>query len=86
MPKISTYMYVDVDTEELETSDLIEELEDRGYIVIESRGVETIILDKEDENALENVFILWSQKNRKEAMILLERIFPKLVNISDFVE
>lgn len=80
MPTISTYVEVDMD--DLDTDDLIEELEDRGYKVLKQNYSD---LDFDEEELLK-VFDLWNRGDRQESMILLERIFPSLRDISLIVK
>ena len=70
------YKEVWVDEDDLDNfddDDLIEELESRGYLV------ETLDLDIQD--------VMWHFKNgrKKDALILLERIYPDLYGLSKLI-
>ena len=75
------YVQVDVDLRELDDDELIEELEDRGWDIPDKKDKSHII------NAdLTKDMIEWFRRgNAKEAMILLERIYPDMRGISDRV-
>lgn len=73
MPTFEETVYVDVDLDDFEDSDLIEELQSRGYHVSEEREIVSIEQ-------------YWNQGNHKEALILLERKFPELIGISKLVD
>jgi hypothetical protein len=75
------YVQVDIDLRELDDDELIEELEDRGWNIPDKKDKSHII------NAdLAKDMIEWFRRgNAKEAMILLERIYPDMRGISDRV-
>ena len=75
------YVNVDVNLGELDDDELIEELEDRGWDIPDKKDKSHII------NAdLAKDMIEWFRRgNAKEAMILLERIYPDMRGISDRV-
>lgn len=67
---------VDIDLADFDDSELIEEMEYRGYYVTEHSEEPEIISIKN----------YWNQGNRKEALILLERKFPELIGIAKLVD
>jgi hypothetical protein len=76
------YVRVDIDLRELDDDELIEELEDRGWVILDKKEKVTLI-EKQD---LEKDMIEWFRRgNAKEAMILLERIYPDMRGINDRV-
>jgi hypothetical protein len=76
------YVNVDIDLRELHDDELIEELEDRGWVVLDKNHKEIMI----DEENLEKDMIDWFRRgNAKEALIALERIYPDMRGISDRV-
>ena len=68
----------DAEIEEFEDFDLIEELESRGYIVTKKENVH---LDTEIED------VVWHFKSgrKKDALIVLERIYPELYGLSKLI-
>lgn len=64
---------VDIDLDDFDDSDLIKEMNDRGYYI--SQEPEIISIEYH-----------WNRGNKKEALILLERKFPELLNISKLVD
>ena len=68
----------DAEIEEFEDIDLIEELESRGYIVTKKENVH---LDTEIED------VVWHFRNgrKKDALIILERIYPELYGLSKLI-
>jgi hypothetical protein len=76
------YVRVDIDLRELDDDELIEELEDRGWVIFDKKE-KAILIEKQN---LEKDMIDWFRRgNAKEAMILLERIYPDMRGISDLV-
>jgi hypothetical protein len=71
------YVNVDVNLREFDDDELIEELEDRGWD----------IPDKGDYNPelIKDMIDWFLRGNAKEAMIVLERIYPNMRGISDRV-
>lgn len=69
-------VYVDVDLEEIDDYDLIDEIEVRGYKVL--------MKDQKEDEHPEIQEAIWRYKNGyiEDAMILLERRFPELHNLS----
>ena len=74
MPTFEQTVYVDVDLDDFDEEDLIKELKSRGFYV----GVEG-----HDTIAIENT---WNRGDKKEALVLLERKFPELLNISKLID
>ena len=68
-------VYVDFNLEDIDDNDLIDEIEVRGYKVL--------MEDQEDQHP-EIQEAIWRYKNGyiEDAMILLERRFPELHNLS----
>ena len=68
----------DAEIEDFDDDDLIEELESRGYIVTKK---ETEHLDSEIED------VVWHFRNgrKKDALIVLERIYPELYGLSKLI-
>lgn len=66
------------DLDDFDDDDLIEELESRGYLV-EKSGYKSLDLDIQD--------VMWHFKNgrKKDALILLERIYPDLYGLSKLI-
>jgi hypothetical protein len=76
------YVSVDVNLREFDDAELIEELEDRGWVIPDKNHKEIMI----DEENLEEDMIDWFRRgNAKEALIALERIYPEMRGISDRV-
>ena len=73
MATIETTVCVDVDLDNFHDSELIEEMKYRGYHVSENKIPELDIVDIEH---------CWNRGDKKEALILLERVFPELRGIS----
>ncbi len=71
------YVNVDVNLRDFDDDDLIAELEDRGWDIPDKGSyIPSLALDMVD----------WFRRgNAKEAMILLERIYPEMRGISDRV-
>ena len=75
--------YVRIDMNDLETEDLVEELEDRGYTVIapdgEHESVETIKDMEDDIYALYQDFICWKDLGMQDSTFenILKRFFEK---------
>jgi hypothetical protein len=80
----SVYVTAQVDLDELSDDELIEELGSRGYKIFQSDDIDDDGISF-DHKELKEVFYAWRQKRRKDAMILLERIFPGLDGVSDFM-
>jgi hypothetical protein len=68
----------DAEIEEFEDIDLIEELESRGYLITKKSEDH---LDQEIED------VVWHFRNgrKKDALIVLERIYPELYGLSNLV-
>lgn len=64
---------VDVELDDFEDSELIDEIEARGYSV-EDQAHDIIAIE-----------YYWQRGDKKEALILLERKFPELRGISNIV-
>jgi hypothetical protein len=75
MPSVSQYVEVDINLDDFHDSDLVEELEARGFYVSENGQTDIIAIEYH-----------WNRGNKKEALILLERKFPELLNISKLVD
>jgi len=75
MPSVSQYVEVDINLDDFHDSDLVEELEARGFYVSENGQTDIIAIEYH-----------WNRGNKKEALILLERMFPELLNISKLVD
>jgi hypothetical protein len=75
------YVNVDVDLREFDDDELIEELEDRGWDIPDKKDKSHII----DENLVKDMVDWFRRGNAKEAMIMLERIYPDMRGISDRV-
>lgn len=65
-----------VDMSDFDSEDMIDELESRGYKVIGKHE------NKSDVYELHDIARYIDQKNYKEALIQLERLFPELRGIS----
>jgi hypothetical protein len=81
------YKEVWVDEDDLDNfddDDLIEELESRGYLV-EKNGYKSVDADVRDVRDVRDV--MWHFKNgrKKDALILLERIYPELYGLSKLI-
>ena len=74
MPSFSKTVCIDVDLEDFDDDELVDELEDRGYTVTKDPAVDTKLV---------NVFWHVQRGELKEALIHLEREFPKLKGISE---
>jgi hypothetical protein len=71
------YVNVDVNLREFDDDELIEELEDRGWDIPNKGDYNTELIKD---------MIDWFRRgNAKEAMIILERIYPDMRGISDRV-
>ena len=68
----------DAEIEEFEDIDLIEELEVRGYLITKKSEDH---LDQEIED------VVWHFRNgrKKDALIVLERIYPELYGLSKLI-
>ena len=78
MPSVSQYVEVDINLDDFHDSDLVEELEARGFYVSDvSENGQTDIIAIEYH---------WNRGNKKEALILLERKFPELIGISKLID
>lgn len=75
MPSVSQYVEVDINLDDFHDSELVEELEARGFYVSENGQTDIIAIEYH-----------WNRGNKKEALILLERMFPELLNISKLVD
>ena len=66
------------DIDNFDDQDLIDELQDRGYIVMEKN---------QEKPDIEIQDVLWHFKSgrKKEALFLLERIYPELYGISKLI-
>jgi hypothetical protein len=71
MARVITEVEVDVDLDDFDDLELIEEVEARGFYVSENGQTDIIAIEYH-----------WNRGNKKEALILLERKFPQLLNIS----
>lgn len=71
---------VDVEAEDFDDEELIEELEDRGYKVINKNN-----LNKTDDN-FELISWLLTLGKTEEALIQLERAIPSLKGIKDKIK
>ena len=84
MPYVSVYkeVEVDVDVEDFDTSDLIEEIESRGYSVCDKNQKKVLHTFADDMDE-----VIWRYKTGyiEDAMILLERSFPELYGISKLI-
>ena len=74
MVTYTTEVDVEVDLDDFDDSDLIDELEARGYYVAENAP--DII----------SVEYAWNRGDKKDALIYLERMFPELRGISKLVD
>ena len=74
MVTYTTEVDVEVDLDDFDNEELIEELESRGFQVSEYEP---------DIVAIEND---WNRGAKKDALILLERMFPELRGISKLVD
>ena len=72
------YMHVDIDLNDIDDEEMIDELENRGYVVTHSDEDD---LFEKDEFLSE---MIWRYKNGyiEDAMLLLERRFPEMYGIS----
>ena len=75
MPSVSQYVEIDISLDDFQDSELAEELEARGFYVSENGQHDIIAIEYH-----------WNRGNKKEALILLERKFPELLNISKLVD
>ena len=75
------YVSVDVNLREFDDVELIEELEDRGWVIPDKKDESHII----NENLAEDMIDWFRRGNAKEALIALERIYPEMRGISDRV-
>jgi len=75
------YVQVDVNLRELDDDELIEELESRGWDIPDKKDKSHII----SANLAKDMIEWFRRGNAKEAMILLERIYPDMRGISDRV-
>ena len=75
MPSVSQYVEVDINLDDFDDQELIEEVEARGFYVSEN-----------DQHDIISIEYHWNRGNKKEALILLERKFPELLNISKLVD
>jgi hypothetical protein len=78
------YVSVEVEMNDIDTDDLIEEIESRGYSVFTKNGDEEKNLVTLTEDMEE---VIWRYKTGyiEDAMILLERSFPELYGISKLI-
>jgi hypothetical protein len=74
----SVSKHIEIDPEDFDDDDLIDELEDRGYIVTHSN--EDDLFEKDDILSE----MIWRYKNGyiEDAMLLLERRFPEMHGIT----
>jgi hypothetical protein len=74
----SVSKHIEIDSEDFDDDDLIDELEDRGYIVTHSN--EDDLFEKDDILSE----MIWRYKNGyiEDAMLLLERRFPEMHGIT----
>ena len=75
------YVNVDVNLREFDDDELIEELEDRGWDIPVKKDKSHII----NANLAIDMIDWFRRGNAKEALILLERIYPEMRGISDRV-
>jgi len=75
MARVITEVEVDVDLDDFDDQELIEEVEARGFHVSDGDHNDIIVIEYH-----------WNRGNKKEALILLERKFPELINISKLVD
>ena len=75
MPRVSQYVEVDINLDDFDDQELIEEVEARGFYVSDG-----------DHNDIIAIEYYWNRDDKKEALILLERKFPELLNISKLVD
>lgn len=75
MARVITEVEVDVDLDDFDDRELIEEVEARGFYVSDGNHNDIITIEYH-----------WNRGDKKEALILLERKFPELLNISKLVD
>ena len=75
MARVITEVEVDVDLDDFDDQELIEEVEARGFYVSDG-----------DHNDIIAIEYHWNRGDKKEALILLERKFPELLNISKLID
>lgn len=79
MPYVTVNTDVEVDLDMFDNDELIEELEDRGFIVLSKEEKKRInALDDE----MEEVIWRFQRGYIEDAMILLERLYPDLYGIT----
>jgi len=75
------YKEVWIDDEDLDNFDdqeLIDELQDRGYLVIDKK-------EKEPPQEIEDAVWYFRNGRKKDALIMLERIYPELYGLSKLI-
>lgn len=75
------YKEVWIDDEDLDNFDdqeLIDELQDRGYLVIDKK-------EKEPPQEIEDAVWHFRNGRKKDALIMLERIYPELYGLSKLI-
>ena len=76
MATFTETVYIDVDLSDFDEDEIVEHLEYKGYTV--SKNVKDSDIDSIEQ--------YWDRGNRKEALVLLEREFPKLIGISKLID
>jgi hypothetical protein len=70
---------VEVDLNEIDLDDLIDEIESRGWTVIDA---DTVAKNKYKDDQMQEIIWRYNRGYIEDAMILLERSFPELRDIS----
>lgn len=76
MPYVNAEVLVELN--DFDNEDLIEELEDRGFVVYDQSGKNQI---NEIDNGMEDVIWRYTRGYIEDAMILLERLYPELYGL-----
>ena len=76
MATFTETVYIDVDLSDFDEDEIVEHLVYKGYTV--SKNVKDSDIDSIEQ--------YWNRGNRKEALVLLEREFQKLIGISKLLD
>lgn len=79
MPYVITDVEVELD--DFDTDDLIEEIENRGFIVLSEEKKHINALD----NGMDDVIWRFQRGYIEDAMILLERLYPDLYGLTKLI-
>ena len=76
MAIVTETIEIDVDAGEFDDSELIAELESRGY---------TVTSDGDENGFVTEAIFRWERKEYTEALFQLEKAFPELYGLTQFV-